>query len=104
MPQQVAFGKAVESEIYGDENRYIFTAYVHFFIVLKLCSLHFSRAFSGGRTIAHVHTGTRPSVRLGVIDRAPSNRTFPLNRAMSHSGAHTGELCRQMIFVLIHTL
>ena len=54
--------------------------------------------------IAREHAGTRPNVCLGVNDRAPGNRIFPLKRAMSHSGAHTGKLCKQMIFVLKHTL
>ena len=57
-----------------------------------------------GGAIARAHAGTRPKVRLGAIDRAPGNRTFPLKRVMSHSGAHSGKLCRQIIFVLKHTL
>ena len=52
----------------------------------------------GGGAIAHTHAGTRPNVRLGVIYRAPGNKIFPLKRAMSHSGVHTGKLRRQNDF------
>ena len=48
--------------------------------------------------IAHAHAGMRPNVRLGAIDSAPGNTIFALKRAISHSGVHTGKLCRQNDF------
>ena len=65
---------------------------------------HGITGLSVGGALARKHAGTCPNVCLGANDRAPGNGIFPLKRAMSHSGAPTGKLCKQMIFVLKHTL
>ena len=44
--------------------------------VYLVCQFEFARAFSGGRAIARARAGTRPRLRLGAINHAPSNKHF----------------------------